>query len=150
MLCHMHLPAGWLLPPCWKAGPLPEASAKAPRQTAEDTTSLRCNVVNEVAELTQNHLQQLQLKSEVSQETVMWKTTSVFCRPLPGEDFCQNFTFLTLPLLSCFSSKEQGPFYQWAKLLCSKNLTSFSLFKYLSKHTYPWCSCWLFPSSAWS
>lgn len=78
----MHLPVGWLLPPFWKVGQLPKASAKAPRQRAEDATCFRCNVVSKVAELTQNHLQQLQLKSAKSQETVMWKAKGVFCRSL--------------------------------------------------------------------
>lgn len=78
----MHLPMSWLLPPCWKAGQLPKASAKVLRQRAEDTTCFRCNVVSKVAEYTQNHLQQLQLKSAMNQETVMWKTKCVFFRPL--------------------------------------------------------------------
>lgn len=80
--CQMHLPVVWLLPSCWKARQLPEASAKAPRQRAEDATCFRCNVVSKVAELAQNHLQQLQLESAMSQETVMWKTKGVFCRSL--------------------------------------------------------------------
>lgn len=53
---------------------LSEASAKAPRQRAGYTTCFTCSVVSKVAKLTQNYPQPLQLKSEVNQEIIMWKT----------------------------------------------------------------------------
>lgn len=155
----MHLPVGWLLPPFWKVGQLPKASAKAPRQRAEDATCFRCNVVSKVAELTQNRLQQLQLKSAKSQETVMWKAKGVFCRsllpklhlpsptrPNTHSSFASprrsNIDYSTGLYWACFTT---GP-------CCCVPETSplFSLFQHLANLRPSWCSSLLFPSSAWS
>lgn len=49
------------------------ASNKAPKRKARHNC-VQCNDVSKMTELTQNYPQQLQLESELRQETVMWET----------------------------------------------------------------------------
>lgn len=117
-----------------KAEQLPEASNKAPKQKAR-RNCVECYDVSKATELTQNYPRQLQLESELRQETMMWETKMSSMGHFQ-EGASANTSLLPISSHSSFASPQSrnmpdrfghilifiGPFHWWAKLLCLKNL----------------------------
>lgn len=123
-----------MIPSCWKAEQLPEASVKARKWKARHSC-VQCNDVSRMTAFTQNHTQQLQLESKLRLETVMWET-KMSSMGLFQEGTSANTLVSPLPLTHHLPTPSGGiltnqfehvlifiePFHQWVKLLGLKNL----------------------------